>query len=472
MRNTTIRNKLIYLFLIVAIFAVMIPYSWRLEARKLDSDLGEAQIGRVDTGGFILNLALLGGARGIAANILWMDAQALQKAQEYDKLNARVDFITKLQPHFHSIWTYQGWNLAYNVSVEWDDPKDKYEWVKRGINFLKRGVEKNQKTPDLLWDTAWTYYHKIGFSDEAIYLRQMFHDDTDEDFRRYPDPRNNDVLTQTFDDNFQLGRGWFLRSQKLAEETAGEVASNIGKKIEFVDAPEQHKGKPGDLAFYCMAAHAQTKYSVYLEKASKLFVEPSFGEKAAKEWREAQLEWETFGNREFEGFNDPQKKMVKLIDVLDANNQKRLTETQWYWTMRWGNQMNMPYWHDRSVAEQEKEAVEARRLFHEGRKSLKLGDFPKSVESYKLGLDLWKAVSDRHRNLRDDELNKEDTGQVVNYYLRALKQNGEEVPKDTPYLELGKLFKEMRSVDPFDLLEAVPDTVYQELRNKSKNRKS
>ena len=119
----------------------------------------------------MLKLALLGGARGIAANVLWTQAEELKREQDWDSMKATVDLITKLQPHFLSVWTFQGWNLAYNVSVEWDAPEDKYQWIKKGIQFLQEGVRKNKKSPDLIWDTAWTYYHKLGFSDESIILR-------------------------------------------------------------------------------------------------------------------------------------------------------------------------------------------------------------------------------------------------------------------------------------------------------------
>ncbi len=129
---------------------------------------------------------------------------------------ATVDFITKLQPHFLSVWTFQGWNLAYNVSVEWDAPEDKYEWIKKGIKFLQDGVRKNKKSPDLIWDTAWTYYHKIGFADEAIILRRLFRDDDDEEFKTYIDPETG--LHVIRHDNFQLAYGWFSRSVGLVDE--------------------------------------------------------------------------------------------------------------------------------------------------------------------------------------------------------------------------------------------------------------
>ena len=49
----------------------MFPYTaWLAEVKK-NRDLGEAAIGQIDTGSFMLKLFLLGGFRGIVANVLW-----------------------------------------------------------------------------------------------------------------------------------------------------------------------------------------------------------------------------------------------------------------------------------------------------------------------------------------------------------------------------------------------------------------
>ncbi len=138
--------------------------------------------------------------------------------------------ITKLQPHFLAIWTYQSWNLAYNVAVEWDAPEDKYEWIKKGIKFVKQGVEKNQHSPDLVWDTAWYYYHKIGFSDESIILRRLFRDDEDDDFKRYYDPELQGRRS-IGDDNFKLGYGWFSRAVRLVDSGVEPAAGrHVGRR--------------------------------------------------------------------------------------------------------------------------------------------------------------------------------------------------------------------------------------------------
>ncbi len=256
-------RMMMYGLVIVVLFGVMYPYTEKLNELKRDKGLGEATIGQIDTGSFMLKLALLGGFRGVAANVLWTRAIELQKMHEWDQLQQSVDMITKLQPHFLSVWTFQSWNLAYNVSVEWDDPADKYEWIKKGINFVKRGVDNNVHSPDLLWDTAWYYYHKFGFADEAVILRKLFRDDTDEDFKHNPLPALYKTEYQIDNsDNFQVGYAWFTKAVQLVDagqETMGgrrATETSLETDIQYVDKPVQHKGRPGDINFRSMPAHA------------------------------------------------------------------------------------------------------------------------------------------------------------------------------------------------------------------------
>ena len=207
------------------------------EARQ--RDLGEAAIGQVDAGGFMMKLFLLGGFRGIVANYLWVRAEENKRDHDWDRLKSTVDLITKLQPHFLSIWTFQGWNLAYNVSVEWDAPEDKYEWIKQGIKFVQEGVSKNKRSPDLVWDVAWFYYHKLGFSDESIILRRLFRDDQEEDFKTYQDPETGQLVVKH--DSFQLAYGWFSRAVSLVDRGFDRSVSGLVDEIDYPrpDAPEE-----------------------------------------------------------------------------------------------------------------------------------------------------------------------------------------------------------------------------------------
>jgi hypothetical protein len=454
------QRQYIYMIAIVLIFSAMWPYNVWLQRRKQEKDLGEATIGQVDTGGFMLKLAMIGGFRGMVANYLWTQARTYEKLHEWDKLKGTVDFITKLQPHFLSIWTYQGWNLAYNVSVEWDAPEDKYVWIKKGINFLKDGVAKNEKSPDLIWDTAWTYYHKLGFADESIVLRRLFYDDPDDDGTRFRiDPI--DGTTQT--DNFKLGGSWFSRAiAKVDKEGGMRQDSSFSQEVEYVDRPTQHKGRPGDLHFRTMPAHAQSRYAAALEKQSVRDLAPTFGEVARTEWQRGVGKWQEFGDYEWPVFRyEKEGRMVRIDDwtnpqkIAELKKAGKAKEPELYWTERWSVQTHYNYWKDRAIAESEPEAVGAHKEFYEGRKALIAADFPAAAAHYEAGLKLWEQVCNETRHpvyYHDDETRK-DTKRAVRRYLLALRQSGEKEPENYPFKELMKGAQEDIPPDPFDQLE-------------------
>jgi hypothetical protein len=455
MRASNQYRKIIYGLIIVALFGAMFPYTNWLNEQKRNKDLGEAAIGQVDTGSFMLKLALLGGARGIAANVLWTRAEELKREQDWDRMAATVDLITKLQPHFLSVWTFQGWNLAYNVSVEWDAPEDKYEWIKKGITFLQDGVKKNKKSPDLIWDTAWTYYHKIGFSDESIILRRLFRDDDDEEFKTYTDPETNIRVVRH--DNFQLGYGWFSKSLALVDEGEQRVATGAEANLDYVDPTPQRKGRPGDLAFRSMPAHAQTRYAAGLEMMSMVDIPATFGEVAKNEWSRALNEWVKFGDYDFLAFNNQDEK-VRIDDSTNMKRFETLSDNQKYWTNRWSDQMNYRYWKDRCASEMTNQGVQARQLFYEGTLAYKTADFEKAVQRFRDGLKIWDDLLKTHKDYRDADFNKKDTGLVVKRYVRAMRQLGEPEPKEIPFKDLLQGAENDNTLNPFDAMEMLGPT--------------
>jgi hypothetical protein len=460
MRNSSNRKKIIYALLILVVFAAMRPYTLWLNQEKKNRDLGEAAIGQIDTGSFMMKLFLLGGFRGIVANYLWLRAEENKRDHDWDRLKSNVDLITKLQPHFLSIWTFQGWNLAYNVSVEWDAPEDKYEWIKQGIKFVQRGVENNRRSPDLIWDTAWFYYHKLGFADEAIILRRLFRDDEDEEFKSYIEPDTG--YKSVKNDNFQLGYDWFSRSINLVDRGASRLTEGTAQDVQdlqYVDATPQRKGRPDDIAFRSMPAHAQTHYAAALEKMSTLGIEATFGEIAKNEWGKALVEWVKFGKHVFESPNviprngKLERDLVRLDDRTEPEEFQKLNDNQKFWSDRWASQMNYPYWKERSQAEMTEKGVTARQLFYEGTKAYKSGDFAAAATKFKEGLLTWKDNLKDFPAFREDDINKKDTGLIVKRYERVLQQQGQKLPENFPFKELLPAAKADTTVDPFDAIE-------------------
>ena len=105
----------------------------------------------------------LGGFRGILADLLWLRAGALQEEGKYFELVQLASWITKLQPKFTGATSYLAWNMAYNISVTFQDPQDRWRWVQRGIELIRdEGLNYNANDPKLYQQLGWIYQHKMG----------------------------------------------------------------------------------------------------------------------------------------------------------------------------------------------------------------------------------------------------------------------------------------------------------------------
>lgn len=105
----------------------------------------------------------LGGFRGIIANALWIRSNELEEKGKYFEAMQLADWITKLQPRLVQVWTVQAWNMAYNISVKFTSPEDKWRWVKAGTELLRdEGLRYNPDEALLYRELAWFFQHKIG----------------------------------------------------------------------------------------------------------------------------------------------------------------------------------------------------------------------------------------------------------------------------------------------------------------------
>lgn len=105
----------------------------------------------------------LGGFRGLIANALWIRASDLQEEDKYFEMVQLSDWITKLEPHFVQVWLVQAWNMAYNISVKFSDPADRWRWVQRGIELLRDdGLRWNPDETLIYRELSWFFQHKMG----------------------------------------------------------------------------------------------------------------------------------------------------------------------------------------------------------------------------------------------------------------------------------------------------------------------
>lgn len=110
-----------------------------------------------------LATAALGTFRGLAVDVLWARADALQTKGEFFEAQTLSQWITALQPRFPRVWGFQAWNLAYNISVCTKVPAERWGWVNRGIGLLRdQGIPLNPADANLPMELGWIFFHKIG----------------------------------------------------------------------------------------------------------------------------------------------------------------------------------------------------------------------------------------------------------------------------------------------------------------------
>jgi hypothetical protein len=297
--NSSFRRKVIYGLLIAGLlfplYLISRPSIRQSDGRlseggvlarlRADYDLSQAELGEIDPASESMKLATLG-MRGIAANLLWERANRYKREKDWDNLTATLNQISKLQPHFISVWQFQGWNLAYNVSVEFDDYRSRYLWVKRGINYLRDGLRYNAQEPVLLWELGWTFGHKLGRADEYVQYRRLYRED--ENF--------HDELSASIDmdrtlgpegkpDNWLTGRQWFLRGQEL-------VDSGVPIRGRLVDDSGRVRRGKAPLLFHSHPPKWLISYAVAIEEEGHL------DETAQFAWRRAGDAWREYGLRE------------------------------------------------------------------------------------------------------------------------------------------------------------------------------
>ncbi len=486
-RRSFIR-KVVYL---VAIAVLLVPLFWLSQPATRDTkeakgspggilaqmrdkyELSQSQLGEIDPASETIKLATLG-LRGVAANILWEKANRYKMKKDWTNLSATLQQLAKLQPHFPSVWRFQGWNLSYNVSAEFDDYRERYRWVINGIKFLKRGIEYNAREPVLQWDIGWFSAQKIGRADEHKQFRRMFKQDDDYHGSRPLAER----------DNWLVGRQWFLETENMVDTKGCSM-----------------KGM-SPLIFRSDASMCLMNYADALEE------DGTYGEVARRAWRNAARAWKEYGSRNIptsygvsirlneremrenrakqliakldelspglrdkmlpqrrDSLSDKQREALdtppikrtakqhelvseanKILEITHEDVAKRVTgahhqralklakeatetEQTANYIRRYRQIVNFEYWRLRADVEQTNEAVTARKFIYQGEQAFAEADLPTARENFDQGLAAWRKLLDKFPTLIADRTTGEDLMLVIDRYRELLGQLDEKMPK-------------------------------------------
>lgn len=423
-RLTSQQRKLAYL---AGIVVLLIPIIWlgmpatgerdqagrdtsggHLAQLRQDYDLGESTLGAVDPSSATMNLVLLG-LRGVATNLLWSDLDKQKETKNFAQMRATTESIILLQPHFLQVWRYHGWNLAYNVSAEWDDVKDRYYWVKEGAKFFMKGSKRNQKMPELYWDTGRVLGQKVGRADEWRFFRKFFRDDPSPEIDG-PDP----AINAHGKDNYLASKDWYQLANDVEDGTID------GKKhVQHIMMRALFRSYP---------ARSQLDY------ADALHREGSFDEVAQVAWGVAFDDWtKKFGR---ERFQTPECEVFLEVTNADVDQlaqengvDRKIVEN---WVSRTQNVVNYRYWRTLAKAESETQTAEAHREIYNGEQLFKRGELEGALKSLNSGMEKFAGVLSRYETLQHEDLTIEEALWAVLLWKNVHLLAGRPEPADFP----------------------------------------
>jgi hypothetical protein len=282
--NRPLVRKIIYIacigVLIIPLSMIALPPT-RNEAGNTQSgvisqlrdeyNLSQAKLSEIDPASETMKLASLG-LRGVAVNILWLQADEHKKNQNYDQLRSTLRALTKIQPSFVKVWEYQAHNLAYNVSMEFDDYEYRYSWVKKGLEFLKQGVPYNKRDHRVTDSIGFFTGNKFGKSDEHLSFRRLFRADNE-----FHDAMADRIDPEDYEgpyghDSWMMAYQWYNLSREL---------------VDVQGAPRYRS----DMMFYMYRPAQRRNYGMALQEEF-----PS-DQIIQEVYRDAYEEWIEYGNQ-------------------------------------------------------------------------------------------------------------------------------------------------------------------------------
>jgi len=120
---------------------------------------------------------VLGGFRGPYVVWLWIQVEGEKQQKLHFDLIDRYSRIVALQSEYSQVWSFHIWNLAWNVSVQWQSPRRKYKWIRAAIELAREGYRKNPRSAEIMATLGRIYSEKCGLSQEAPYYRRQIREE-------------------------------------------------------------------------------------------------------------------------------------------------------------------------------------------------------------------------------------------------------------------------------------------------------
>lgn len=435
------------LVLLIPIVLLGMPASGRdsggggmLAQLRSEHDLGESDLGQIDPTSATMSFVLLG-MRGIAVNMLRMDLDEYKDRKEWALMRSTTEAVITLQPHYVEVWRFLGWNLAWNVSAEWDAVPDRYFWVKEGGKFYQRGTRRNAAIPELTYETGRVWGQKIGMSDEWRYFRDYFK--TDPDSKTHPNGVDPEINPNQLD-NYLVAGEWARSSNEREENRRQHIMARS--------------------LFRSLPARAQLSYAEALQRDVRFITASRFRDESTsdqeaedkayamrqgnfalsrQEWAEGFRAWtEQYGQEEFQLVGSDKQIIFRLEadeddvrELADRQKDSGVTELEIRTAIDAYQKMcNYNYWRTRAQAEADESTgtAEAHRLIYEGELKLRSGNPDEARDMLVRGMARFAQLIEDYPDLREEDLTVEEAVWGVLLWTKCLELLGDPIPATFP----------------------------------------
>ncbi len=481
MNKNSLFRKIAYIAAIVLLlgplFALGRPSNGTIGQLRTKYKMGQANLGKLDPTSESMRLATLG-LKGIASTVLWLRADYYKEEKYFDRFSATLNQIALLQPHFISVWQHQAHNLSYNVAPEFEDYRQRYEWIKKGVDYLIRGTKYNDRKPILQYDLGHYLGNKLGKADEHVQYRSLYKKDTE--FHKYlRDQGLVEIETSALGydqkpDNWLTGKLWFEQAVALYEagaaikksphllmsygplwhmyyaeaiesegildssasfawKQAGTEWADFGTKslYQFRQKTDltllSNKRAVEEIAkfqkeFDEMSVEGKVKAEQFLRKGIPAEMLKRFD--AAPEDR-SQMDYEaylTLKNRLTPSFQQIAAQLPANLQLKAVELGTKLTFTKDFLreVESYRGQVNYEYWELRAKAEQRDDMVEARRLMYQADQLINVADVKGALESYEQAWKQWAHVFSRFPTMLTEEVG-DDVIKSLGRYKRLVE---------------------------------------------------
>ncbi len=486
MNKNSLFRKIAYIagivLLLGPLFALGSPKTGMIGQLRTKYKMGQANLGKLDPTSESMRLASLG-MKGIAATILWLRADYYKEEKYFDRFSATLNQIALLQPHFISVWQHQAHNLSYNVAPEFEDYRQRYEWIKKGVDYLIRGTKYNDRKPILQYDLGHYLGNKLGKADEHVQYRALYSKDTE--FHRYlRDQGLSGIETSALGydqrpDNWLTGKLWFEQAVALYEAGATIKKSPhllmsygplwqmyYAEAIEsegILDSSAQFAWKQAGVEWAVYGTKSLYQYRqsrdltllsnklAYAEIDSllKKFDEIAVGakEKAIEALRKGfpatmlkvldipanertpqeDVVFESVSSRLLPNAQQISAQLPANLQLEGVELGRKIAFLRDFAreTDSYRSQVNYGYWEDRAKAEQRDDMIEARRLMFEADQFINQADVKGALESYEKAWTRWAQVFARYPAMISEEVG-DDVIKSVGRYKRLIEEDLDE----------------------------------------------